>query len=50
MDTENLTPEQLADLKKQIDEFAEIFSKGDEYLGISKYTHKIKLSDDTPSK
>ena len=50
MDTENLTPEQLAEFKKLIDEFAEIFSKGDEDLGISKYTHKITLSDDTPTK
>ena len=50
MDRKNLTQGQVAEFKGLIDEIAEIFSKDDEDLGTSKYTHKIALSDDTPTK
>ena len=50
IDTQNLTPDQILEFKKLIDEFAGIFSKFDEDLGTSIYSHKIILSDENPTK
>ena len=50
IDTQNLTPDQILEFKKLIDEFVGIFSKGDEDLVTSIYSHKIILSDENPTK
>ena len=50
IDVENLTQSQVDMLKALVDKYMDVFSKNDEDLGSSIFTHKIRLVDDTPIK
>ena len=50
LDKEYLKPEEIQRIKELIDSYQDIFSKNDEDLGLSIFTHKIKLTDETPIK
>ena len=50
IDTERLSPSQVERIKALVDKFRDVFSKNDQDLGSSVFTHKIRLIEDTPVK